>query len=159
MRGGQPDARRPPGFERLLPTICAEAPRLTTDEAGEAVVRHRRAEIVAHRPGVLEELVGDDAAHDVQPGIVAVVLAAAGAVVAGEGVEGARFELTAEHVDLGHVAGQRRRCAQLSGGNGANEMRARWLRAPVRSAMSANSGSRRRVPSWARPSDRSAPTY
>ena len=71
-------------------------------QAGEAVLRHRRRQVVAGLLRELEELVGDPATHDVHAGVVAMVLAATRAVVAGHRIERARLELGAEHVDLAH---------------------------------------------------------
>jgi len=51
----------------------------------------------------LEELGRDATAHDVHAGIVAAVLAAAGAVEAGHRVHRARDQLVAEHVALLHL--------------------------------------------------------
>ncbi len=91
-----------PGLERLRPARRAHAPLVAVAQAGEPVLRHRRRQVVADCLRELEEVVGDPAAHDVHARVVAVVLAATGAVVAGDRVERARLQLGAEHVDLPH---------------------------------------------------------
>ena len=48
---------------------------------------HRCGQVVADGLRERQELVGSDNAHDVQPGIVATVLAAPSAVVAGQRIE------------------------------------------------------------------------
>src|SRR4029079_17754085 len=70
---------------------------------GEAVLRHRGRQVVAGLLLELEEVLGDAAAHDVQSGIVTVVLATTGPVVAGHRSERARLQFGAEHVQLSHV--------------------------------------------------------
>ena len=104
--GAWPRAR--PGTPRRSssasrPACRAHAPLVAGAQAGEAVLRHRRRQVVAVGDGELQELVGDHAADDVEPGVVAAVLAAARAVVPGQRVHRARDQLVAEDVALLHV--------------------------------------------------------
>lgn len=75
------------GFERFLPATGAEAPLVARGETAEAVLRHGCTEVVADARGVRQELVGAHHAHHMHAGVVAMVLAAARAIVAGDRVE------------------------------------------------------------------------
>src|SRR5437868_14438004 len=77
MRRAQHDTRRQPGLERLLPAWRAEAPAIARLQPREAVIRHRRREIVAARLGVVEEADGGDDAHRMAAAIGRAGIAAA----------------------------------------------------------------------------------
>ncbi len=87
MCGRQSYLRCHAGLERLLPPGRAQAPLVAVAQAGEAVLGHGRRQVVADRLGEFEELVGGYDAHHVQAGIIAPVLAAPGAVVAGQRIK------------------------------------------------------------------------
>src|SRR6185503_4423304 len=72
------------GIERLLPARRAQAPAVARLEAGEAVLRHRRREVVA--PGFREgeELRRHDDANRVQAHVLAAGVATGIAIEAGQ---------------------------------------------------------------------------
>ena len=77
VSGSQHDPRRLPGIERLLPTWSAEAPAIAGLEAGKAVLRNRRRQIVAARFGEPQKLGGRDNADRVAPHVLPAGVAAA----------------------------------------------------------------------------------
>src|SRR5690606_11917184 len=83
VRGGEDDARRGAGLERLLPARRAEAPAVAGPEAREAVFRHRRGEIVSGARAEGEELGRHQRADRMRSHIFAVGVAAAVAEEAG----------------------------------------------------------------------------
>ncbi len=90
-------------FECLLPPHGADAPLVTVAKPSESVGRDRCGEVVPLRGREGKEILGDTTADDVHTGVVAVVLATPGAVIAGHWIEGAGQELGSEHVDLVHA--------------------------------------------------------
>src|SRR5262245_60817988 len=78
------DLRGGTGVQRLLPARGAQAPAVAGLEAGEAVLRQRRREVVALRLGEVEELGGHDDANRVKAGILAAGIAAGIAIEAGQ---------------------------------------------------------------------------
>src|SRR4029078_1797757 len=99
---------------RVLPERRTQAPLVSLDQAGEAVLRHRRRQVVADCGGERQELVGHHDTDDVQAGIVAAVLAATRSVVARQGVERAQLQLLAEHIQLAHLTIEARMVAACS---------------------------------------------
>ena len=95
--GGQHHLGSSSRLERLLPPHGAQAPLVAGLEAGELVLGHGGGQVVAAARRERQELCRHEGTHDVHAGVVAPVLAATRAVVAGEWVERARFELAAEH--------------------------------------------------------------
>jgi hypothetical protein len=82
----------------LKPAGCADAPAIAWLEAGEAVLRHGRREVVAQGLRSREEGLVDDAADGVDAEVIGSSLAAAGAVKAGHGVAAAGVEGLAEYI-------------------------------------------------------------
>ena len=80
------------------PAGGADAPAVAGFEAGEAILRHGGAEVVAESFGGFEEGGVDDAADGVDAVVVGAGLAAAGAVEAGHGLAAADVEGLAEDV-------------------------------------------------------------
>src|SRR5690242_7605897 len=99
------DLRGGAGVERLLPARRAQAPAVARLEAGEAVLWHRRGEIVAGGLREGEELGGHDDANRVQAVILAAGVAAGVAIEAGQRLGGAGPQRAAQHVDRGGAAG------------------------------------------------------
>ena len=92
------------------PSRCArsqltrgDAPAIAGHEAGEAVQRHRRREVVADRALVLEELRRDDGADRVAAEVLGAGAAAAVAVEASQRVGPAGLELASEDVAIRHA--------------------------------------------------------
>ena len=86
------------GLLYLEPAGGADTPSVAGLEAGESVLRHRGAEVVAEGPGDAEELFVDDAADGVDAEVVGAGLAAASAVEAGHGLAAADVKRLAEDV-------------------------------------------------------------
>src|ERR1700722_508186 len=86
------------------PVRRGHAPPVSRYQAGKAVLRHWRAQVVADAPLVLEEL----ARHHGADGVTAAVLwsrvTAAVPVEASEGVSSTWLKLAAEHVPVTHPA-------------------------------------------------------
>src|SRR5579864_4116119 len=104
MRRAQDDARRALGFERLLPARRAEAPAIARDEAGKAISRHRRREIVADRFREGQEFCGRDDADRVAADIIRTGIATAIAIKPGHRMKRAILQHAAEHVERGTAA-------------------------------------------------------
>jgi hypothetical protein len=102
VRGAQADRGCRARLEGFLPAGRAEAPTVTRDEPRKSMCGHGRAEVVAVRPGELEEFVGHDCAHGVDAVVISAGVAAAVTVEARERVEAARFEVPTEDVP-GHA--------------------------------------------------------
>src|SRR6476661_5967444 len=77
VRALEHDLRGGAGVERLLPAFRAQAPAVAGLQAGEAILRHRRREVVAAGPGESQESRCCDDANRVQPAVVAAGVAAA----------------------------------------------------------------------------------
>ena len=88
---------------RAQPVDRGDAPAVAGHEAGEAVERHRRREVVADRALVLEELGGHDRADRVAAEVLGPGAAAAVAVEARDRVGPAGLEVAAEDVAFWHV--------------------------------------------------------
>src|SRR5579862_8133273 len=99
MSRAQDDVRRLARVERLLPARRAKAPAVAGDEAGKAVIRHRRREIVALSLRISEELGRGDDANRVAADIVGAGVTAAIAIEAGHRPERAILERFAQHVE------------------------------------------------------------
>ena len=91
-----------PGVEGLGPAGRAEAPLVAGLQPGEAVLRHRRQQVVPLAEREVEELLGHAGAHRVRAHVLGTGVAAPVAEESGEGRGAALAQLTAEHV-LGHA--------------------------------------------------------
>ena len=100
--GGQHHRRRAAVLVGPQPVDRGDAPAVARHEPREVVLRHRRAEVVADRALVLEELGRDDGADRVAAEVLGTGGAAAVPVEAGHRVGAARLELAAEHVAVRH---------------------------------------------------------
>src|SRR5262245_34367587 len=101
FRRAQHHARRHPRLERLGPARRAQAPAVARLQPGEAVIGHRRREVVAARFGELEELRRHHGADRVGPHILPARIAAAVAEEAGHRFRRAQRELAAQHIERG----------------------------------------------------------
>src|SRR5258708_8747470 len=104
MRRLEHDLRRRPAIERLLPAAGAQAPAIARFQAGEAVLRQGRAEVVAVRLGEGEKLRCHDDADGMQADILAAGVAATVAVEAGHRLLRAGLEWAAQGVDRGDAS-------------------------------------------------------
>ena len=86
------------GFEGLFPAGDADAPAVARVQAGEGPLGAGGDEIVSDFDLVLEELLGQDGADEVQAAVLRAGVAAAVAVEAGEGCGGAVLEFGSEDV-------------------------------------------------------------
>ena len=84
------------------PVRGRDAPTISWHQAGEAVFRSRRGQVVSDRALVLQKLGGHDGADGVPPEIFCPGCTAAVAIEAGERFGTARFQLSTEHVAIGH---------------------------------------------------------
>ena len=100
MRGGEDDAGRASGLERLTPARGAETPAVAGLKAGKAELRPRRGKVVAPRFREGEELRRHLDAHRVQAQILGAGMAAARAIEPGDRALGADRERLAEDVPL-----------------------------------------------------------
>src|ERR1700744_1137924 len=100
--GREHDWRREAVLVGAQPVRRRDAPAVSWHETREAVLRHRRAQVVADAPLVLKEL----ARHHRAAGVAAPVLwsgvAAAVPVEAGERVSSTWLKLAAEHIPVSH---------------------------------------------------------
>ena len=101
----QHDLRRDVGVEGLLPAAGAQAPAVARLQAGEAILRHWRTEIVAGGLREGEELGRHHDADRVEADILAAGVAATVAVEAGHGLMRARLQGPAQHVDRRRASG------------------------------------------------------
>src|SRR5215212_3895646 len=85
MRRLEHDLRGGAGFQRLLPAAGAQAPAVARLQPGEAVLRHRRREIVALSLGEGQELGRQDHTDRVQAEVLVPGIAAAVAIEPGHG--------------------------------------------------------------------------
>ena len=83
--GGQHHRRGDARLQRLLPAVGAQAPAFARLQAREAVLRPRRAQVVAPRAAEGEEFYRHLGADDVDAEVVRAGVTAAGAVEAGQG--------------------------------------------------------------------------
>ena len=97
--GFQDDLGGAAGVEGFLPAGGAEAPAVSGFQAGEAVFRLGRGEVVAAAFGEFEETVGHPGTDDMDAGIALAGAAAAIAEPAGEGFDRAGLEGRSEHVE------------------------------------------------------------
>lgn len=72
------------GVEGFLPPGGTQTPLISVVQAGKAVGRHRRRQVVSTLLAEGEKLVGDSCAHDVHTCIIGPCIAAAVAVKTGE---------------------------------------------------------------------------
>jgi hypothetical protein len=96
---------------RPQPVHRGHTPAVTRREAGEAVLGHRRYQVVADSLLMLEELGRDHRADRMAPSVLGTGATAPVAVKAGEGVSSAGLELSTKHIAIGHlaiIAGRRR---------------------------------------------------
>src|SRR2546421_9632314 len=84
------------------PVHRSHTPAVTRREPGEAVLGHRRYQVVADSLLMLEELGRDHRADRVAPLILGAGATAPVAVEAGEGVCSAWLELSTQHIAIGH---------------------------------------------------------
>src|SRR5579871_10826 len=98
MGGFEDDRAGCSGLLDLEPTRGANAPVVAGLEAGEAVLEHRGAKVVAESLGDAEELFVDDAADGVDAEVVRAGFAASGAVEAGHGLAATDVERLTEYV-------------------------------------------------------------
>ncbi len=80
------------GFVRLLPTLDTNTPAVAGLQAGKAILRARRDEVVPDGNLMLQEFGSDDGAHGVFAEILGAGVALAVAVKAGERVGAAGLE-------------------------------------------------------------------
>src|SRR5829696_5934368 len=92
VRGGQDDARRGPRLVGLQPADGDHAPAVAGAQAGEAVLRSGRGQVVAELALHGEELGGDDRADGVRAQVLGPRGAVAVAVEAGQRVDAARLQ-------------------------------------------------------------------
>lgn len=92
------DLRGDSGFERLDPTAGTQAPPVAGDEPGEAVFGARGAQVVALFGGELEERVRHHRTHDVEAGVLGMMVTTSRAREAGHRVVAAGLQFGAEHV-------------------------------------------------------------
>lgn len=88
----------------VQPAHGHHTPPVSRLQAGEAVLRARRTQIVADGRLVLEKLSRDDGAHGVATEILRPGAAAAVPVEPGERIGAALFQRPPKHVSIGHVA-------------------------------------------------------
>jgi len=98
VSGFEDDGAGRAGLLDLKPPCSTDAPAVARFEAGESVLGHWGAEVVAEGFGGLEEGRVDDAADGVDAVVVGAGLAAAGAVEAGHWLAAAEVEGLAEDV-------------------------------------------------------------
>ena len=102
MGGGQHDRRGHAVFIRSEPVPRGHAPTVAGYEAGEVVLGHRRAQVVANAALVFEKLRGHHGADRVAPHVFGSRAAAAVSVEAGHRFGAARLQGTTQHVAIGH---------------------------------------------------------
>jgi hypothetical protein len=88
---------------RAQPVRGRHAPAIARDQTGEPVLRHRGDEVVPDSALVLEELRAHHRADRVAAEVFRTGVAAAVAVEARDRIGAARFQLSAQHVPLGHA--------------------------------------------------------
>jgi hypothetical protein len=98
VSGFEDDGAGRAGLLDLKPAGCADTPAVAGFEAGESVLRHWGAEVVAEGFGGFEEGRVDDTADGVDAVVIGASFAAAGAVEAGHGLAAADVEWLAEDV-------------------------------------------------------------
>src|SRR5882757_6884102 len=94
----QHNLRGTPSGQRLRPARRAQAPLVPRPQPGEAVLRPRGGQVVAHLVAELEELPGHPHADGVHAGVLPAGVAAAVAVEPGERIGTAGLQLTTEHI-------------------------------------------------------------
>src|ERR1700733_15535476 len=98
MRRGEPDARRVPGVESVLPACRAEAPAIARPQPLEAELRNRCRQIVARRLRKREKFGVDPRAHGMHADILRPGVAAPVAIEAGQRLGAAFAERLAEDI-------------------------------------------------------------
>ena len=98
MACGEVDARGDAGVPGFEPAFDAQAPVIAGLQAGEAIVRHGRAEIVAARAAEYEKFVRHLGADGVQADVTGAGIAASVTVPAREGGAAAGVERLAENI-------------------------------------------------------------
>src|SRR5258708_8617665 len=104
VSGSQHDPRRLPGIERFLPTRRTETPAVAGVEAGKAILRNRRRQIVAARLGEPQKLGRRDHADRVTPDLLPAGVAAAVPEKARHRLDRAALEPLAQDVPRGYAA-------------------------------------------------------
>src|ERR1700733_2482306 len=100
--GREHDRRRETVLVGAQPVRRRDAPSVARHETREAVLRHRRAQVVADAPLVLEELTRHHRADGVAAPVLRSGVAAAVPVEAGERVSSTWLKLAAEHIPVSH---------------------------------------------------------
>ena len=88
---------------RLQPACGDNTPAIARCEPGEVIFRHRRDEVVADRPLVLETLPRHDRADRMTADIFRTRAAAPVPEESGDGVEPTRFERTTENIAFARI--------------------------------------------------------
>ena len=98
MGGVQDDGRRHARVQRLLPAKHAESPPIARLQAGKAIGRDRRREVVAPAPGEAQERLRHLRADDVRAPVLRPRAAVARAEEPGQRVHATRLKRRAEHI-------------------------------------------------------------